>query len=156
MNHTASPDTGNTTTARPALRHRLSFVQVRPGGHVDWLAVPHETFSTDVMTGITLVHELLSTGREDDDYIQVADAFEKLITAACAELAKSSVELAKPSVGVPVVKKNREGVAVGVMYSVSRLLASATTTDDGATVPALEWLQSEILEHLKKNRIRTL
>jgi hypothetical protein len=154
MNHTTSPTTGTTTTdaaiaamcTAPALLNGLSFVRARPG--YDWLAVPDEPYTTGVVTGVSVVHELLSTARSDDEEDNELDhAFEYLIEAACAELAK-------PHCGGPDTK-GRRGAAVGVMYSVSRLLASATVakTDDGETMPALAWLQAEICSHLKNNRI---
>ncbi len=153
MNHTTSPTTGTTTDAAiaamrtaPALWNGLSFVRARPG--YDWLAVPNEPFTTGVVTGVSVVHELLSTTRSADEEADELDhAFEYLIEAACAELAK-------PNRSGPDIK-DRRGAAVGVMYSVSRLLASATVakTDEGETMPALAWLQAEICSHLKNNRI---
>ncbi len=154
MNHTTTPTTGTTTDAAiaamctaPALWNGLSFVRAhRP--NYDWLAVPPEPFTSGVVTGVSVVHELLSTTRSADEEDDELDhAFEYLIEAACAELAK-------PNRSGPEVK-DRRGAAVGVMYTVTRLLASATVakTDDGQTMPALEWLQAEICSHLKNNRI---
>lgn len=154
MNHTTSPTTGTTNTdaaiaamrTAPALWSGLSFVRTQPS--YDWLAVPPEPFTTGVVTGVSVVHELLSTTRSADEEADELDhAFEYLIEAACAELAK-------PHCGGPDTK-GRRGAAVGVMYSVSRLLASATVakTDEGETMPALEWLQAEICSHLRNNRI---